>query len=494
MKNNQPSITHSFNFALPQNSAFDYHLQVDGQETFSAPRNFLLKDLALPRALYRPLDELEADLRDVCLALHLADRTALRKPFGVRDSAGQWWPRYIKMKLAVRNIDRWQESAVQKPLLDYLPFNTSDKWELEFVPREAPATSSELQRIIEFKKREFIVALWSGGLDSAAGLADQMHKNPEAKFLLISVNSNARLTNLQESLLQKIPSELQARITHVPIHISLQQSYLNEDGEALKVKEEKSLRTRGLLFLTCGAIAARMANSKEFFAYENGIGALNLPFNHAHLAGYTSRAVHPHSLALFSQFATALFRQPIAAINPYLFTTKGEMCKALDELGWRDLIALSFTCSHPQRTKGGIKQCGICTSCILRRQSLRVAGLSAEDTAPYLYPLHRPEEVPAKKRQEWAAMHDQRTRLINALKKGHSDDMQQSWFAMVREFPELEITRQSVAAAQNRSPLEVGRDFLRLFQTYVDEGLDLAPAQLTVLPSEITSQQTHKAA
>jgi len=63
----------------------------------------------------------------------------------------------------------------------------------------------------------------------------------------------------------------------------------------------------------------------------------------------------------------------------FLFTTKGELCSSLQEPQLRSLIVLAISCDgFPQRVLGK-PQCGLCPSCLLRRQSLYSAGLSEFD-------------------------------------------------------------------------------------------------------------------
>jgi hypothetical protein len=54
------------------------------------------------------------------------------------------------------------------------------------------------------------------------------------------------------------------------------------------------------------------------------------------------------------------------------------MCAQLTEHGLGDLVNLTVSCdSHPLREAR--KQCGCCTSCLLRRLSLHAGGLGAQD-------------------------------------------------------------------------------------------------------------------
>jgi len=168
------------------------------------------------------------------------------------------------------------------------------------------------------------------------------------------------------------------------------------------------------------------------------------------------------------------------AVNPFQFTTKGELCQVLESSPWHDLIARTFTCGHPQRIKDvGIRQCGVCTSCVGRRQALRVAGLSQEDTQGYVYDLSTPAKVPFGKRGEWNAMHAQRGRIERVLHKASGAG--EAWMQLVREFPDLLETVEDMMVVQKLSEAEIQRGILSLLRTYVAEGLDLVTAPLQIL-------------
>jgi len=482
-------VVHEFDFALQDAGRFLYCRSVGGQSKKVAEPHFDVSDMVLCDLTSRPLGLLEADLRDVTLALHLADRLAARRLPGERDRSDLHHARRMKMRLGVRCVERWNDTAVKGALIEYLHFNTGDAWELEFVPRHQPLSASEQQQHLNFEAGavlrqrwpHLIIALFSAGLDSTAGLVCQLRQNSDTRLLLVSVNSSSRTMQQQREVLDALPIEVRGRVQHIALDLHLHQA--SEERRSMK-RHGLTLRTRGLLFLSAGTLVARMAGRERFFVYENGLGAFNLSFDRSQLTGQANRAVNPRSLALFGHFATVLFRQPMYIENPYQFQTKGELCQALNTPEWVHLVPKTFTCGYPQRVPGqakrqGIWHCGTCHSCWLRRQSLRVAGLSQDDTQLYFRDLVRPETVDGAKRTEWIAIQLQYRRLRQAL--AASDDAM-AWRALTREFPELLATQRDMAAAQPLSAIEVRRGVLRLFRTYIAEGLELAPTALHILP------------
>lgn len=485
------SVTHNFDFALQNSGRCRYSRSVQGQPNVLIESRFEVNDMALSHLAPCPLGLLEADLRDVAVALHLADRMAARRVRGQRNFSDLRHARRMRVRLGVRCVERWNDAAVGNTLIQYLYFNTGDAWELEFVPHRQPLSASELQQGLKFDAGALLrqgrshldVALFSAGLDSTAGLACQLRQHPDSRFLLVSVNSSSNVMQRQREVLDALPVEVRGRVDHIVFGLHLNQT---EENRRNTRQHGMTLRTRGLLFLSAGTLVARLAGLDRFSVYENGLGAFNLPFNRAQLTGQPNRAVHPRSLAMFERFATALFRQTMRIENPYQFQTKGELCQVLNTPEWVHLVAKTFTCGYPQRVpeqskKQGIWHCGTCHSCWLRRQGLRVAGLSQHDTKLYSRDLARIETVAGTKRNEWLAIQLQFCRLRQALA---ASDEETAWRALMRDFSELLETQREMAGAQPLSTIEVRRGIMRLYRTYIAEGLELTPATLRILTPE----------
>jgi 7-cyano-7-deazaguanine synthase in queuosine biosynthesis len=229
------------------------------------------------------------------------------------------------------------------------------------------------------------VALFSGGLDSFAGAAQTLYDSPGHNYIFVSGVTNTRQQGAQRAQLNRLRLKTSAHICHVAIPYGLHWA-----GVGAECKEESSQRTRGFLFLTLGAVSAITAGTKELFLYENGVGAINLPYDRTQVGTYNSRATHPSALLRMEDFVKALTGQKFSVINPFLFSTKAEMCRsaAVQELG--EFMALTFSCDgFPVRAKNR-GQCGSCTSCLLRRQALELAGLSRYDQNGYLNDLVSP--------------------------------------------------------------------------------------------------------
>jgi hypothetical protein len=229
-------------------------------------------------------------------------------------------------------------------------------------------------------------------------------------------------------------------------------------------KEESSQRRRGFLFLTLGACSALAAGSKELFLYENGIGAINLPDDGTQVGTYNSRATHPSTLLRMEKFIRILTREPFSIHNPFLFSTKAEMCshEAVRELG--ESLHLTFSCDgFPVRAKDR-GQCGFCTSCLLRRQALELAGLSRYDNSGYLSDLSSPTFVGSDRQlHALRAMNWQAHRINVALSQ--SDP----WQALVSDFIELQKVELDLCRAGNVQPADLQTKLLHLYSQYASE-------------------------
>jgi len=140
------------------------------------------------------------------------------------------------------------------------------------------------------------------------------------------------------------------------------------------------LRSRGFVFILLGVACAALLGQHSLDIYENGVGAINLPFTKAEVGLDHSRSVHPLSLHYMSELISSLFGVAFSIRNPFLFSTKAQMCNILSGDGATDFIFQTISCDHRHRRKPS--QCGYCSSCLLRRQALAAQGIA--DRTPYL--------------------------------------------------------------------------------------------------------------
>ena len=131
-------------------------------------------------------------------------------------------------------------------------------------------------------------ALFSGGLDSFIGVAEELEQRPCGSLVLFSATTNPRLGSRQRELVQDIRRLRGDNIIHVAVPLGLR------DRDQIGGIDERTQRSRGFVFQVLGAVTALMAGAKELYVYENGVGAISLPYT----AGPSRCPQYPYESAL----------------------------------------------------------------------------------------------------------------------------------------------------------------------------------------------------
>jgi 7-cyano-7-deazaguanine synthase in queuosine biosynthesis len=436
---------------------------------------FWVDDSCLTKAFGQSLTCRPADLIDLAMAVYYADRKTVR-PHSDMSRTGQ---RIYNVCLPVNDLQFWKRNDVCQNLSELLYWFTDDIWTFDFVPKMKPTILNE--QVFLFKSppmKPNIVSLFSGGLDSLAGIYIQMATHPENSFILVSGFTNPRLRTIQADLVKELrrnwPNR-QTEIRHVVIPFGI-------SGLKEKTREENSQRTRGFVFLAFGAATANMTLNKSLFLYENGIGSINLPYNESQLGVDNSRNVHPISLIKMSKFLSMVFDDSFEIVNPFQFQTKGQMVAQIKNLeGAINSIPRTISCdSFPLRIANAPAQCGLCTSCLLRRSALNFSGLVDLDNSKYYLrdiTALAVENCDEKLLYPFWAMSDQVDKLNKILVS------KSPWLSLQREFPEVrEIQEQmkySMAPMAPMAPiappmasLKIQESIVKMYQAYVLEWQD----------------------
>jgi len=407
------------------------------------------------------LDPIHADLLDIVLAVYTADRKSLRTYDG--SGTGQ---RHIQVRIGVRQPTLWERPEVKQKLSDLLFWVSEDAWALDLTSHASVTVLSDASRYLfsSAPERSATVSLFSGGLDSLAGLAWEIAKDPARTFFLVSGSTNERLEHqqiVQVQEMRKICWEIKGRpqpeLRHVRVPFGI-----NKLGWE---REEATQRTRALVYLTLGAAVASQASVDTLWVYENGVGALNLPLNESQLGVDNYRGVHPVTLVLFEELLELVAKRPIGIREPFLFRTKAQVCAALADARLVNVIKETVSCDgFPQRVSGQ-PQCGVCTSCILRRQSLLAAGLGSYDfvhgyRVDALTPLAGLSRL---QRHGLQVSFEQVATLARCLCRPDA------WKALVVQFPELAQVQSLVSKRWQLDPLDVARQVVDMYRTYVKE-------------------------
>lgn len=473
-----------------------------------------------------------ADLLDIAQVVHHVDKLApTSSPLPPRSAAGvrrQACPgrrvqsRRICAQIPVRNPALWAAPHVRECLHALLDYLTYDTWHLEFVDRpEYGSTRSQLAAVPlpglppDSGSPDPTVCLFSGGLDAFAGVAELLRQSGGARdegtsgsagsLILVSAETNRSIGAVQRALVDGLRLRYpHAQFRHVTVPVLLEgRSDSGEDG--------RSARTRGFLFLAIGLATAVLVDAPRLFVFENGVGALNLPYTRGQSGPDTSRSVHPSTLVHVQQLVRLILApaQVPTVVNPFLFTTKGQMCRTLRPAGLEHLVPFTVSCDAFPKHVAGPRHCGACTSCLLRRNSLWAAGLDQEDARTrYRWDVtgvHRPTptdrssvqldlfpkpsdgaavELSPRPRSGAAdarrgpasrahtslrAMEEQVVALRSSL-EGDPDSGER----LLRAFPALPDVCDHMATASSKASEAIASGFMRLFSTHVTEWNELA--------------------
>lgn len=226
------------------------------------------------------------------------------------------------------------------------------------------------------------------------------------------------------------------------------------------MKPERNQRTRGFVFMLLGAVCALLTGQQRLHIYENGVGAINLPFRASEVGLDHSRAVHPISLFEMGELVSNIIQASFRCVNPFVYSTKADMCGVLNNTLYQSLIAQTVSCDSQHHDVPS--QCGYCSSCVLRKQSLLAAGVS-DDTA-YVLP-----STSEKRPYRQSAGNHLRAMLwqIRVLRQLLSTET--PWDSMTHYYPRLMDIIDRTAVSEGLEPEVMKERFVLLYQRYVSE-------------------------
>lgn len=320
---------------------------------------------------FGPFQTPERDLLRVTAALLHADRLSPRRPAPARGVARDLaWQRSIGVRIAVEDPSRWRSAAPE--LQKLLAFMTDDTWELSF--EGAPPVAAQQVLFPDDGEPPTEVALFSGGLDSAAGLYARSLANG-GRYIAVSACGNEVHGRAQAAALARL-NDLGVRLTWVRLVHQLRGT------QRTRSRMESSQRSRGLFFLAMGAAVASGLGLRAFNVYETGIGCINLPTSTAQVASQGTRAMHPFTLSAVNDLFSLVLDNRVRVVVPFFFYTKGALCREAG-MALSQLAAATMSCDEGEGHKSdAMEHCGLCTSCIFRRIALFAAGV-AEDPKRY---------------------------------------------------------------------------------------------------------------
>ncbi|CAN5717008.1 hypothetical protein BH18ACT13_BH18ACT13_08120 [soil metagenome] len=317
--------------------------------------------------------------------------------------------RTLDLQVAVSEPAAWEPHSER--LAAVLAILTGDAWTLSWNRRREPRLG-----IVEAPPSADICLLFSGGADSTCGavIAGAEGRDP----LLVSHSDWRNISGQQSKTLDALESALGSRPSSLKWRFARTTRQL---GSGIEFANERSRRSRSLLFIALGA-AVSATTGTELWIAENGFTSLNPPLMAESLGALSTRTTHPAFInGLVETLREVGLNVPVR--NRFADMTKGEtfalVRDALGPISASNLLSETHSCGKPQRLTGYAPDapCGVCLGCLVRRGAFIAAGL--QDKTAYLERV-----LPTKRRAAWLTPKRRSTyqALQNRLEVGFSED------------------------------------------------------------------------
>nr|WP_202800394.1 Qat anti-phage system QueC-like protein QatC [Mycolicibacterium phlei] len=289
-----------------------------------------------------------------------------------RSTSPDGWTREFDLDIALHTPDRWVRLA--QSFASALAFLTTDKWQLTF--RDGGFAPPPQPQPPRYPLTDSVVLL-SGGLDSLIGAIDLTRQGKS----LFAVSQTVRGDRKKQGDFAKHIGDLE----HLPVN----------HNARTRGQKEPSQRSRSLIFLAFGALAATATqryadgDTVPLYVCENGFIAINPPLTRARIGALSTRTAHPAFLGHMQDILDSAGLR-IRIENPYAEKTKGEMMReCLDQELLAALASESTSCGRFQRYQ--YTHCGRCLPCQIRRAAFLSWG--HDDLTEYHYrDLGTPDE------------------------------------------------------------------------------------------------------
>lgn len=309
------------------------------------------------------------DLLHLAVGSYAIDRL-MKKKCTVGNKFGS---RAISLTVEVADIEFWSQSDIKEKVIGILRFLSDDDWDVVFEKSKSETKGfgyqDKLDIVWPYEPEK--IALYSGGLDSAAGLANRLISGAD-KYLLMTIGHQSSIRKLAQEQVRGLAEILKIQ---EPLHTFLV-AHIRGGKKGRLREQELTQRTRAFLFCACAAISAYVFDIEEVEIFENGIGAINFPPMIGMLmGGLSTRGAHPSFLMEMTSLASLVTERRIKFSLPFLSMTKGEMLAPLKAKGLGEWAKNSKSCVHTSLRIPGKTHCGKCPACIERRQAFFVAEI-----------------------------------------------------------------------------------------------------------------------
>ena len=302
--------------------------------------------------------------------------------------------RSITVTIPVENISFW--TGISREITELVHFVSRDWWELRFVTEKKKYP----------QKKDWVdnpydcISLFSDGLDSLGG-ATALIRDGRRPVFAFHEQRRWNMTNAREriAVVQSLP-EMDTKGAATAC-FQFQVSDMDEAGNR-NLFQENSRRSRPFFYLCLAGATALEYRIPEIYLNENGTLALNLPLNAGKVgAPFITRHAHPWSLRLFEGIFQSVWDKcigddrKVAVQNPLWEKTKADIVSYLLKSGiGKDEILKTVSCENAARPLATIKnrlrgsrkaadirnirECGMCTPCLIKRYSIGANKISLD--------------------------------------------------------------------------------------------------------------------
>ena len=357
MKNGSPRIVLCNGADWPHELAHPSPLILEYQESTGKIAHVKLK---LPNFVLNVfhLPDRILDLLEIAAYVFCADR---RTPRGPKNRVEYHsWSRMFHFVIKVRDFEFWNKSEVKKKLKESLSFMSGDRsYHFTFQPGHStpPAGLFDDKKFLIEGQSNTKVILFSGGLDSLSGVVEHLSNSTDQLCLISHRSGQPRTARTQDRLIEALDKRYPGRIKYYKFHCSLR---------GIRAREETQ-RTRAFLYTSIAYALSHALSQKEIVVYENGITSINFPKRQDQINARASRTTHPRTIVLLENLFSVIDDSKIKITTPFLWKTKTDIFNLLTELGRKDLITSTVSCSQTFQHLGQATHCGGCSQCIDRR-------------------------------------------------------------------------------------------------------------------------------
>ena len=331
-------------------------MKLDYQDSEGVLANVKLGLPNFVRSVYHLPDRM-LDLLELAAYVYCADRMSSRGSKAAVEY--QAWARSFHFVVKVRDHVFWSQSGVSACLSRALQFMTGDReYRFSFQPGHS-TTRADMFDDEQFRLESpqgLEVALFSGGIDSLAGVLNRLETTKQ-QVCLVSHQSQPGTVRTQRQLVEALKSHYPGRVSHYKFECHL---------KGIRAVEETQ-RSRAFLYTSIAFAIAHAYSQESFSVYENGITSINFPRRADLAEARASRTTHPRTIFHLQQLFSLFDEREMQVRLPFLWNTKTDVLALLRTGQHPELLPSSVSCSKTFENLGQATHCGGCSQCVDRR-------------------------------------------------------------------------------------------------------------------------------